>query len=317
MSAGAGIVLLPETDLPAAGRAPNTGSSPRWRDVVPAAGAGVLFVLGIAVADATHRHLPGSALVLAVLGCAALVAVSLGLPLLVVRHWSRVKARPTVDIADLLAGERQRLARELHDVGAAAVTAMIVQAAAAATLIGRDDDGVRRALSSVQRLGTTAMTEIYYLVGSLRNAEPEIVDGQHVSAPTRGWCDLDALIADLRSAGLQISVSGLEDAPPLDPEVELAGYRVVQESLTNALKHSVRRDVSVKVSIGSKVTVQISSRGAALDQPVTGVCSGVGLRGLRERVEGVGGRFTVDAAVDRFTVRADLPMRRTPVGIVR
>ena len=119
--------------------------------------------------------------------------------------------------------------------------------------------------------------------------------------------DLDALIADLRSAGLQISVSGLEDAPPLDPEVELAGYRVVQESLTNALKHSVRRDVSVKVSIGSKVTVQISSRGAALDQPATGVCSGVGLRGLRERVEGVGGRFTVDAAVDRFTVRADLP----------
>ncbi|MFC6082280.1 sensor histidine kinase [Sphaerisporangium aureirubrum] len=177
------------------------------------------------------------------------------------------------------AAERARIARELHDVVAHNVSVMIVQADGAGYAIGTDPEQARQALGTISRTGRQALAEMRRLVGMLRQ------DGQVEDyAPQPGVAQLDDLMAQVRRSGM--AVEFCVGGTPIDlPEGEqLVIYRVVQEALTNTLKHggpgaSARVDMSY---VGREVLLQVTDdgRGAAAPRSI----GGHGLIGMRERV---------------------------------
>lgn len=219
--------------------------------------------------------------------------------------------------------ERQRIARELHDILAHSVSAMMMQAAGARAITGSidrdqpDDPRVRsvqEALSSIERTGSQSMRELHRLLGTLRGdaaASSLDLDDDLRRSAQPGLADLDQLVETPRSNGLIVEVHRVGEPGEVDPSVGTAAYRVVQESLTNALKHAGRGAVvDVYESWhADELQVQVRSRashsrdGAVVDMPG----SGTGLPGLRERVELAGGTFDSGWVGDDFVTTAVLP----------
>lgn len=219
--------------------------------------------------------------------------------------------------------ERQRIARELHDILAHSVSAMMMQAAGARAITGSidrdqpDDPRVRsvqEALSSIERTGSQSMRELHRLLGTLRGdaaASTLDLDDDLRRSAQPGLADLDQLVETPRSNGLIVEVHRVGEPGEVDPSVGTAAYRVVQESLTNALKHAGRGAVvDVYESWhADELQVQVRSRashsrdGAVVDMPG----SGTGLPGLRERVELAGGTFDSGWVGDDFVTTAVLP----------
>lgn len=202
-----------------------------------------------------------------------------------------------------VAHERARIARELHDVVAHSVSVMVVQAGAAEGVVRRDPEAVAAALRDVQDVGRQALVELRRMLDLLRD---DAGSGTSLS-PQPGVADLDGLVSSARSAGLDVALS-VEDVPAdLPPAIGLTAYRIVQEALTNALKHAGSAPVQVCLSrtgAGLQVAVRDSGRGAA---GTTG--SGHGLIGMRERVALFGGSLEVDTAPGAgFAVTAQLPV---------
>lgn len=149
-----------------------------------------------------------------------------------------------------VAEERKRIARELHDVIAHTVSVMTVQAGAARLLLDEEPERARGPLVAVEETGRQALTEISRLLGILREGEREVAFGRQP-----GVADLDTLLEQARRAGLPVELR-VEGRPTvLPPGVDLAAYRVVQEALTNALKHGgpTRADVTVRLDRKSVV----------------------------------------------------------------
>ncbi|MGN6333501.1 MAG: sensor histidine kinase [Motilibacteraceae bacterium] len=215
-----------------------------------------------------------------------------------------VRAEQEAETRAALAEERGRIARELHDVVAHHVSVMTVQAAAARRTLHRDTGRAEEALAAVEHTGRAALTEMRRLVGVLRDAEPMTdgagtaidgvgggPDGSRAPAPT--LADLCALVEQVREAGLPVELSVHGRRPVLDPGRELTLYRIVQESLTNVLKHAgpARAQVALDFARGRvAVRVQDDGRGAAAGLTrAPGVRSGHGVVGMRERVALYGG----------------------------
>ena len=134
--------------------------------------------------------------------------------------------------------ERNRIARELHDVIAHSVTVMVVQAGAAERLLERDAAGTRTALESIREAGSEALDELRRLLGLLRDSG----QAAHPTEPQPGLDRLDALIEQVHASGLAVACF-VEGTPrPLPPGVDLIAYRIVQEALTNVRKHAATRD---------------------------------------------------------------------------
>jgi signal transduction histidine kinase len=197
--------------------------------------------------------------------------------------------------------ERTRIARELHDAIGHSVAVMTVQTSAVRRLLHGDQDKERAALETVEATGREAMAEMRKIVGVLRSGDetPDL-------APPPSLAHLDRLAGNFRHAGLAVDVEVVGDAAAVAPGLSATVYRVVQESLTNSLKHAAARQVRVLIECRAdrlEVTVTDDGLGGAADPG-----KGAGLAGMRERVKVYGGTLLAGpAAGGGFTVHAVLP----------
>jgi signal transduction histidine kinase len=200
--------------------------------------------------------------------------------------------------------ERNRLARELHDSVGHALTVTTLQAAAARRLLDTDPDFVRSALAAIEDAGRGATEDLDHVIGLLRERE----HGRPAPQPT--LTHLDRLVADARAAGLEVEVDvggAVDDVPAA---VSREGYRIVQEGLTNAVRHGGWAPVSLRLAVSGR-TLEIDLANP-LRADAGGTGGGRGLDGMRERVALLGGRMTAgaDGAVWRVAVRLPTGRRR-------
>ena len=204
-----------------------------------------------------------------------------------------------------VAVERGRIARELHDVIAHNVSMIVVQAGAAARVLASDEPHVRDALSAIEATGRETVDEMRRLLGVLRRAD----DGLAL-APQPGLRDLESLVAHVREAGLPVELRFEGEPLALPPGIDLSAYRIVQEALTNALKHAggARAAVTVRYETGA-VELEVRDDG---DGSGGGGGTGHGLIGMRERVALWGGRLDAGRPEGGgWAVRARLPVGST------
>lgn len=201
-----------------------------------------------------------------------------------------------------VAEERARIARELHDVVAHSVSVIVIQAQGAQRELQGDQRSVREALTTIESTGRQALVEMRRLLGILRRGDEELA-----LAPQPSMRHLDGLVEHVREAGLPVEVQIEGDAAPLPPGVDVSAYRIVQEALTNALKHAgpARARVVVRYA-GDELGLEISDDGQKARKRSEG---GHGLVGMRERVAVVGGVLESGRQPGGgFRVRARLPL---------
>jgi signal transduction histidine kinase len=175
-----------------------------------------------------------------------------------------------------LAAERRRIAREMHDVVGHGVTLMLLHADAAQAGLARREPAIGAALDVVLTAGRTALDDLHRILRLLREHD-------ETAEPPGALADVDRLIGDARAAGLDVTVDEDGVPRPLPAAVEATAYRVVQESLTNALKYAPGSRVSVRISLGERnLEVDVADDGARAPDP--GHAPGLGLLGMRERV---------------------------------
>jgi signal transduction histidine kinase len=208
---------------------------------------------------------------------------------------------------EAVADERVRIARELHDVVAHNVSLMVVQSQALGAT-GADEQQ-QAALRRVADLGREALSEMHRMLGVLR-VEGGSADERE---PQPGVSDLDTLIARTREAGLKTSLTVTGAPRELSPGVELSVYRIVQEALTNVVRHAHAENATVTLRFGpSALDVRIVDDGAGVPAgaPINGSSPGHGLLGMRERVALFGGQLTTGPRQDGhgFQVDARLPL---------
>jgi signal transduction histidine kinase len=205
----------------------------------------------------------------------------------------------------IVAQERARISRELHDVLAHTVSVIVVQAAAAEDVFDARPDLARRALGSIHTAARATLAELRVLLQSMHDDGDPVVD-----APQPGLAQLDALATSLRATGLQVVLDRDPGARPLPAAVDLSAYRIVQESLTNTLRHSQATRAHVTVRHADDA-VRLEIRDAGPARPV-GRVDGSGHRGIvgmRERARLLGGTLDAGPLPDGgFRVRADLPL---------
>jgi signal transduction histidine kinase len=200
-----------------------------------------------------------------------------------------------------LGEERARIARELHDVIAHSVSMIVVQAAAADDVFDERPDQAREALRSIERAGRDAMGELRRLLSAVR---PELGDP---TEPQPGLDRVDELADGLRAGGLEVAVLREGEPAPLPAGVDLSAYRIVQEALTNTLRHAQATRADVTLSYGpDALEVDVRDDGRA---PPGNGSGGHGLVGMRERAALLGG--TLEAGPEAsggFRVHARLPL---------
>lgn len=214
---------------------------------------------------------------------------------------ARLEAARAAAAERAVAEERARIARELHDVIAHSVSVMTVQAGGVRRLLRPEQERERLALEAIESTGREALTEMRRLVGLLRRqgATPEF-------SPQPSMRAIDVLVGTIHEAGLPVDLAVEGEPMELAPGVDLAAYRVIQESLTNALKYAGPARAWVAVRWGEHdLELEIANDGRS---EIEGDGGGHGLVGLRERVSLVGG--SIDSgprAGGGFVVTARLP----------
>ena len=201
-----------------------------------------------------------------------------------------------------VAEERARIARELHDVVAHAVSVMVLQVGAVRHRMPESDEANRRALGNVERAGRGALAEMRRLLGAMRSEEE-----QGSLGPQPGLADLPVLVEDLRGAGLAVDVHVHGEPSPLPAGLDLSAYRIVQEALTNVLKHAdtPRADVELHYS-ARELCLEVRDQGAGKPGPAG---FGHGLVGIGERVKLYGGDLQAGPAPrGGWILRARLPL---------
>lgn len=206
------------------------------------------------------------------------------------------------------AEERNRIARELHDVVAHSVSVMVIQTQAARRVAGSDAEAARDALRSVQTCGRDALMEMRRMIGVLRHGDAELAGA---SAPALS--QLGALVARARSAGLPVEYRVEGEPRDLSPGLDLVAFRIVQEALTNVIKHAGPARARVKVTFAAdalELEVSDTGRGPAVAAPAGAPQTvGHGLVGMRERLILYGGELQAGRARGGgFRVRARVPL---------
>ena len=200
--------------------------------------------------------------------------------------------------------ERARIARELHDLVAHSMAVIVLQAQASQRVLPDDVEAAQRSLAAIESVGRAGMDELRRLLDVL------LVEADGVEPGSRPSLEqLDDLVAQVRTAGLEVTVDVDGTPGPLPPGLDLSAYRIVQEALTNALKHGGRAPTSVRVGYGTEtLTIRVSNP-AARTPAVPDQRIGHGLISMRERAALYGG--ALEAGPDPrgdFVVHATLPL---------
>jgi signal transduction histidine kinase len=205
--------------------------------------------------------------------------------------------------------ERTRIARELHDITAHGVAVIAVQAAGARRVLHADPGRTAEALRGIEETARDGLAQMRQAVSLLREDAPD-------AAPQPGLAQLDPLITRFREAGLRVDAELPDPQPRPDPAVGLTVYRIVQEALTNTLRHAGRTRAVVRVTVGPdevRVVVQDEGPAAGAAAPQRTGPPGYGLLGLRERVRAHGGELAVRHR-DGHRLEALIPLAdRAPV----
>jgi len=202
--------------------------------------------------------------------------------------------------------ERLDIARELHDVLAHSISMINVQAGVALELMDQRPEQARESLATIKQASKDALVEIQAVLGALRQAGEGVA-----TAPAPGLADLDRLVFGARAAGLDVSLRTDGTARQLPAGADLAAFRILQESLTNVVRHADATAVCVTVGYGAdRLTVEVADNGrsAGSGQPPSSG-GGSGIAGMRERAESLGGELHAGRSVaGGFRVRATLPV---------
>ncbi|MDP9441696.1 MAG: histidine kinase, partial [Actinomycetota bacterium] len=150
----------------------------------------------------------------------------------------RLQAEQEANSRRAVAEERARIARELHDVVAHAISVTVLQARGARATLGRDENAVRRALDAIEQTNTAALSDMRRLLAVLRDTERDTATGPDGHAPMPSLARLDRLVAHVRESGVPVEVEIHGNPHSVPPGVDLSAYRIIQEALTNVLKHA-------------------------------------------------------------------------------
>lgn len=263
-----------------------------WIGLLVALGAGYVRAFGDPTLD------PGSAVI-----DALWVVPAWGIGYVVHHHDRRADAA-ALRAANAAQAERLRIAREMHDVVAHGLGVMVLHARGGRRILDTDAEAAREAFDTITEKGEQALEEMRRLLGVLRVGE----DAEHPPdlTPAPGIDELPRLVRGFQEAGLPCTLA-LDDVGQLPPGLELCVYRIVQESLTNSLRHGGQ---SASVSLrrmGRELHLEVQDRGGGPDQ---GPGSGQGLHGIRERVELYGGSVTTGRGDGGFRVSARIPVQQ-------
>ncbi|WP_369213454.1 sensor histidine kinase [Streptomyces flavofungini] len=223
-------------------------------------------------------------------------------------QWAKERAERARAAERRAAEERLRMARELHDVLAHSISVINVQAGVGLALLDSDPEQARTALTTIKAASKEALGEVRQVLDTLRTA------GEAPRAPAPGLDRLPELIEQAASAGLTVDVTTEGVPAKLPPGMDLAAFRIVQEALTNVVRHSGSRHARVLVRhAGATLTLRIDDDGPATGAEAGG--SGNGLAGMRERAAALGGTIEAAPRQDggfRVTAVLSLPPGRDP-----
>lgn len=222
----------------------------------------------------------------------------------------RAEADRLIEAERAVARERLRIAREMHDVVAHSMSAVAVQAAAAQEITHTQPDRAIAAMQKVEATSREALTEMRRMLGVLRNGD----DTSLGLNPQPTLADLTTLIEQSTASGVatEFEITGRRRALP--PGIELAAFRIVQESLTNVRKHGGTASALVRVDYGvAALTIEVVDDGAGTAASLGQAGGGNGLIGMRERVDAYNGEFSAGPRTGGgYTVRARLPLAGEP-----
>lgn len=276
-----------------------------WRDSLLVAGAGAAALLGRTAVEPTFD---------AGVFWAAGAFMAFGIGYMMRRQAEiafQLRAAQQALARDAVNQERQRIAREVHDVLAHSLTVTMMHVTAARMSARKDPGSVEAALEDAERLGREAVADLRRTVGLLR-------DGPASSGepPQPDAADLERLVGDYRSAGLDITVDVEADLTDLRPSAGLAVYRIVQESLTNARKHAPGTAVHISIQHTDGVLdLQVRNRlPDPADRPAPTAREGMGLVGMRERASLLGGTLNAGPEGDGWLVRCRFPTAPSSTG---
>jgi signal transduction histidine kinase len=217
--------------------------------------------------------------------------------------------------------ERLRIARELHDVVAHSMTVVAVQAGFGEYVFEREPAEARAALGAIQRVTTEALADMQRLLGVLRQSETAPAESAEPLqlTPAPGLADLDRLVTTTAGAGVRVDVTGDTGRPDIPAAIDQSAFRIVQEALTNVVKHSGAGSCQVSVQCeGGDLCLEITDPGGHQRAPGGGsspASAGHGIVGMRERVGLCGGAFSAGPLPGQgFRVAARFPLNGTPVN---
>lgn len=276
-----------------------------WVMIVAGSTLGTLFLVAAEAPLVAHLLIPR--VDLGWTPWVAGVAVSAGGAALIARQ-QRLVAQLRAAQAGLAersrAEERNRIARDLHDVIAHSLTVSLLHISSARLAVSEDPDDAARALAEAERLGRQSLDEVRSIVGLMRSGERD--DGSRLT-PLPGLDALDELVERFRSAGADVALERSGDLTSLPATASTTLYRIAQESFTNAAKHAPGRPVSVRVAAaGGSVELIVESGG------IPGSGRGMGLETMRERAEAIGGTCTAGPAGAGWRVHATVPVKAGP-----
>jgi signal transduction histidine kinase len=280
-------------------------------------GASVAFRVHDTLADQLYSFVPNSIFLL----IATVGAWGAGRVTRASKQHVQELERERETVREAVTAERSRIARELHDIVSHAVTAIVLQAAGAARVAETNFAQVTQSLAHIESTGKQAMAELRRLLGVLEASAAGSAGGFDDLGPQPGLADLPLLLTSLRETGMPVTVH-VEGTPRnLDPSIDLAAYRIMQEGLTNVLKHGgvnsyphlrlAWEDDRLLIQIDNDLNPAAANRGQALSV-------GRGLAGLRARAQAAGGRLHAGPHHNGgYRLAATLPLPTTAHGKIQ